>query len=99
MYSCRVGGYRQLYDRDKPLHIKPLVTEIVPLIASGRDDPKLKWFPNRSSVRVLVADFITGEYKQTQAGRRKRFRTALELELQSAGWKAVSGKRDVYQRI
>jgi hypothetical protein len=82
--DCSPCGYRQLHDRDKPLHTGPLVAEIVALIASGSNDPRLKWSSDRRSVHVLVGDFITGEYKQTQTDRRKRFRTALERELQSA---------------
>jgi hypothetical protein len=90
--------YRQLYDRDSPLHVEPLVTEIVEMILAGKDDPKLKWLRERLNVRVLVGTFISGRYKQTEQGRRRRFRQALEFKLKAEGWEKVLGKLDVYQR-
>jgi len=92
-------SYRQLYERDTPLHVEPLVAEIVTLIASGSDDPRIKWLSGRDSVRVLVRDLITGQFKQTQQGRRKRFRTALAQQLHSKGWEIVSGKVDLFRRV
>jgi hypothetical protein len=92
-------SYRQLYKRDAPLHLEPLVAEIVTNITSGSDDPRVKWFPGRDTVRVLVREFIQGQFKQTQAGRRKRFRNALAQRLQAGGWEIVSGKMDVFRRV
>ena len=90
-------SYRQLYKKDRPLRVGPLVDEIVMLIISGKDDQRLQWFPDRSKVRILVRDFIVGRYQQTEEGRQKRFRTALEKKLKAEGWEKVTMKRDVYR--
>lgn len=92
-------SYRELYQRDASLHIEPLVTEIVASLTNRSDDPRIKWFPGREVVRVLVCEFIQGQFKQTQAGRRKRFRTALAEQLQAKGWEVVTGKTDVFRRV
>ena len=93
-----LNSYRQLAARDAPLRVGPLAEEIAKAICKSRDDPRLKWFPDRRSVRVLVGDFITGQFKQTEEGRRKRFRLALEERLKPAGWQRVPYRRGLYQR-
>jgi hypothetical protein len=90
-------GYRQLQKRATPIRTAPLVDEIVALILSGTDDWRLKWFPDRSMVRVYLSYFIGGEFKQTRTGRRKRFRIALDHKPLSAGWQNVPGKLDTHQ--
>ncbi len=65
---------------------------------SGSDDSRLKWSPDRCTVKVEVAAFITGDNDQTLAGRRKRFSTALEQYLQAAGWEKALGKLNTYKR-
>jgi len=92
-------SYRQLVDRASPLRVKPLVDEIAEVIGKGKGDERLKWSPDRRSVRVLVADFIDGWFKQTREGRRRRFRDALEGRLTQDGWQRVARKRDVYEKI
>ena len=91
-------SYRQLEERDSPLRVGKIVDEILQLVASEKDDERLKWSADRSRVRVLVTSFITGRYQQTQSGRRRRFREALEKRLGEMGWSIVPGTRDLYQR-
>jgi hypothetical protein len=47
---------------------------------------------------MLVSTFITGKYKRTREGRRKRLREALKERLTQIGWYKVSNKPDVYER-
>ena len=91
-------SYRQLVDRDSPLRVTPLVDEIATVICDGEDDARLKWAPDRRSVRVLVADFIDGWFKQTREGRRRRFRLALEERLKQESWQRLPNRRNLYQR-
>jgi hypothetical protein len=87
-----------LYKRDEPLRIEPLVSEVVEHIIAGNASAKLNWLSDRSVVRILVSKFITGQYKQTEKDRRRRFRTMLDTRLQAAGWTNVPRKLDVYRR-
>jgi len=43
-------SYRQLDNRDAPLRIEPLVSEVVDHVLAGLDSEKLKWLPDRSSL-------------------------------------------------
>jgi hypothetical protein len=97
--SCDLSySYRQLYSRDAPLRIEQLVSEVVEHIIAGHESDKLRWLSDRSVVRILVSKFITGRFKQTEQGRRQRFREALDRRLEAAGWTKVAGKLDVYRR-
>ncbi len=91
-------GYRQLHPRDAPLDVETVIGEVVGHIIEGSDDSKLEWLTDRSMVRVLVPEFVTGQYKRTMQGRRKRFRKVLEERLKAQGWVKVSGRFDVFQR-
>jgi hypothetical protein len=90
-------SYRQVLERDSPLRVGPIVSEIVERILTGTEDSRLKWSKDRQSVRVLVREFIKGEFKQTQEGRRRRFRNDLDAALRARGWEEVSGKLDRYR--
>jgi hypothetical protein len=92
------SGFRQLIPNDAPLKVEPIVEEIERLILNGQDDVRLFWSPDRSKVRVLVSEFISGKSEQTRQGRRKRFREALDKKLERSGWIRVPRKRDVYAR-
>ena len=96
--SCDPSSFRQLYDRDAPLRIEPLVSEVVEHIIAGHESAKLRWISDRSVVRILVSKFITGRFQQTEQSRRQRFRTWLDRSLQAAGWTKAPGKLDVYRR-
>jgi hypothetical protein len=92
------GRYRQLYDRDKPLRVEPLVAGVVGAIGAVNKDPRLKWYAD-GTVRVLVSSLVSGEFKQTVSGRRRRFREALDRELRAIGWTRLTGKLDTYQKV
>jgi hypothetical protein len=95
--SCDPSSrFRQLNPRDAQLRTEPLVSEVVEQIIAGRDSEKLKWLSDRSLVRILVSKFITGGFKQTEQGRRQRFREVLDRRLEAAGWTKV--QLDVYRR-
>jgi hypothetical protein len=89
---------RQLYSRDAPLRIEPLVSEVTEHIIGRHESEKLKWLSDGSTVRILVTKFINGQFQQTEQSRRQRFRKALDRRLQAAGWTKVVGKLDVYRR-
>ena len=95
--SSFVSRFRQLSPRDKPLKTGPLVAEIVAAITSGSDDDRLYWLNARSEVRVLVREFIGGDYKRTVAGRRKRFSRGLEQALKEHGWSKAARRLNVYR--
>jgi hypothetical protein len=90
-------GHVQLSPTDQPFRAGPVVAEIVNRIVAGVADNRLKWeSPDNTIVRVLTSQFITGRVPQTEQGRRRRFRAALEKALSSVGWASVPRKRDVY---
>ena len=91
-------SYRQLRPRDSPLKIEPLVEEVAGVITHGKEDDRLVWSGDRSTVRVLVSRFISGHSKQTRQGRRKSFRDALDEKLCAKGWTKVPHGRDRYGR-
>jgi len=91
-------SYRQTYERDAPLRIRPLVHEIAQLILDGKEDKRLKWFGGKAQVRVLVREFISGRFEQTREGRGKRFRLWLNATLEPQGWQRVPHARDLYSR-
>lgn len=88
--------YRQVGERDKPLRVGPLADELAQAVTNRRDDPRLKWYAD-GTVRVLVTSFVKGLYKQTEVGRRQRFRAALDRRLDAAGWRKLAGKLDRYE--
>ncbi len=92
------AGFRQLNPKDRPLRTAPLVAEILKKVVAGVDDDRLRWESpgDRTIVRVLVSQFITGQVLQTEQGRRRRFRAAFEKALSAVGWASVPRKRDVY---
>jgi len=97
---CGAGRYRQVGKRAAKLDVRTLVDEVIRLVESGADSPKLKWLsPIR--FRMYAAQFIPDEGPQeTIRRRRKRFSVALQEELKSLGWFKVSGKSShVYEKL
>jgi hypothetical protein len=90
--SCEPSfSYRQIRKRQPPLLVEPLADDVAQKIISGAAAPELSW-KSDSLVRVLIQTVIPagpGVPQQTLRGRRKRFRTALEVQLQQGGWEAV----------
>ena len=85
--TCQVIGYKQLHPQQPPFKVKTITEDLIRCIVEKGTDERLKWNSN-GSVRILISkiDELTSGYKQTQAGRRKRFREALDKGLLEAGW-------------
>ncbi len=77
------------------LDVKPIAKEIADLILNKQEDNRLKWNTD-GSVHVAIGDVIPSEnvFKETLAGRRKRFHTEIESLLAAGGWHKV--KHNVY---
>lgn len=85
--EAREAGFRQAGAMTPRLDVRPLVEEIVGLIAKDADDDRLTWSDDRRTVRVNIGRVIPDDgFKQTVAGRRKRFRSALDEHLVEHGW-------------
>ena len=86
------AGYRQKLPRQPALKVGTLVDEIVHLVETGADDPRLKWSEDRSTVTVRTGPIIPASgFYRTVEGRRQRFRKALVPALAAVGW--TPGKR------
>lgn len=97
--SCESVGRRQLRPAAKPLKTQPLVEKIAKLILKHRKDDRLKWI-SPAKVRVEIGLVIEETNPQTTQGRRRRFRSDLEKELQKAGWKPAKGSApNTYEKI
>jgi hypothetical protein len=88
--ACLGGSsHRQLRPSQSRLDVKPLANAVARSILSRQRDEYLKWFPD-GHVLVSIGKLIpVGGPKQTIAGRRKRFRTALDAILKENGWEKV----------
>jgi hypothetical protein len=98
--GVKVIGHRQIEPMAKPLDVRPIAAEIARLLRVGADDERLTWYADRARVRVVVSRVIPEvDPKQTVAGRRKRFRSALREAMISSGWTEVSGTSpNTYER-
>ena len=85
--ECQAIGYRQLYPKEAPVDVKPIVEELVSLIISGCQDERLQW-SGTARLRILTGRILSAGLipKQTLEGRRKRFLKALEERLAPHGW-------------
>jgi hypothetical protein len=88
--SCEEFGYTQINPRSAKVDVLPIADEIVRLIVERREDERLKWNKD-GSVRILIGEIqpLGAAAKQTQEGRRKRFRNAVERLLVNKGWLKV----------
>jgi hypothetical protein len=65
-----------------------LVTEIMRLIDSRADDPRLEWSPDRMTVRVLFSQLVLTRPPMTDVrGRRTRFADAWLAAMAEHGWR------------
>lgn len=82
---------RQLHAMAKRVNAKQPAAIIAEAILKSQESASLKRYPD-GRVKVLIsALFPHGtDFKQTVAGRRKRFRAALEALIQPHGWSEVS---------
>jgi hypothetical protein len=67
--------------------MEPLVAEIIGLIEVGADDPRLRWSPDRTMVRVILTGLVLdGAPTQAGLGRRIRFGDAWRAAMAERGW-------------
>lgn len=67
--------------------MEPLVAEIMQLIETGADDPRLRWSPDRMTVRVVFSRLILdGEPRVDPPGRHARFGDAWRAAMVQHGW-------------
>ena len=89
--DCSQTRYRQMYKREPPLKTKVLAEETGKLIVKREDSPNLKWYDEKTRVRVFIGNIILANVaRQTLVGRRKRFRRDLTEFLKDYGWKETS---------
>ena len=94
--AVSVVGKRAVSPIDSKLNVRPLAEEVAQLIVNHVDDERLKWNKD-NTVRVYIGEVIQATNKQTEAGRRKRFRKALDELLCVSGWRPK--RPNVYERI
>ena len=89
MASLGGTSHRRLRPTQRRLDVAPLANAVARSILSREGDAYLKWFPD-GHVLVCIGKVIpVGGPKQTVAGRRKRFRTALDAILKTNGWEKL----------
>lgn len=80
---------RQLRPTQQRLNVSDYVRELAEAILHNRESSSLKRYPD-GRVKVLIGTIIPDDgFKQTIAGRRKRFRIALEKQISVHGWLPV----------
>lgn len=91
--TCGASGYRQVHKRQSPLNVERIADDLAQEIIRGAKNPNLHW-KTPCLVRVRIGEVIpaNGLAQETVAGRRRRFRAALEARLQQHGWKVASGQ-------
>ena len=83
---------RQIRLKRARLRVGPIALEVATLIKDGKEDPRLYWrSPNEATIKI--GKVIPDDCPQwTLSGRRRRFRAALELELQQVGWRLETNR-------
>jgi len=67
--------------------MEPLVAEIMRLIEARADDPRLRWSPDRTTVKVVFSRLILdGGPMPAAQGRRARFGDAWRAAMAERGW-------------
>lgn len=80
--------HSQLEPTLKRLNVAPLVQAISDAVKNYGDYDGIEWSPDHQVVTISAAHFVPANCsKQTLAGRRKRFRTALLKAMDELGWK------------
>lgn len=67
-----------------------LVAELSFAIFNGKEHPHVKWICENKFRVIEIGSLVPGDCKETLAGRRYRFRSALRTCLSSSGWKETS---------
>ena len=93
-------GRRRLTDLEPKLDVGALALEVFDLIQQKQSDERLTWMDD-ACVRINMTRVIPdGPAKQTTAGRRKRFRCAIEPLMIPGGWlRKSSGTHLVFERL
>lgn len=97
-WTAKFGGnrHRRLQPAQPRLDVSGFVKGIGNAILNNRKSSSIKRYPD-GRVTVLIRTIIPDDgFKQTIAGRRKRFRKALDSFLSTHGWRPV--RPNVYQR-
>jgi hypothetical protein len=102
---CAKESYRQLRPTASRLNVKPIAARVIDAVQQGPaascdllKDGIVEWNgPNQLSIKhgALIPG---GEYQQTVAGRRRRFRNELERRMRDIGWEFVEVKRTMQFR-
>jgi len=67
--------------------MEPLVAELMGLIEAGTEDPRLRWSPDRGTVRVVFSRLILDSGPMlTAQGRRVRFGDTWRAAMAEHGW-------------
>jgi hypothetical protein len=75
-----------------------LVTEIMQLIDSRADDPRLEWSPDRRTVRVRYSQLVLDRQPTTDSqGRGARFADAWPVAMAEHGWRPA-GRPGLFTR-
>jgi hypothetical protein len=75
-----------------------LVTEIMQLIDSRADDPRLEWSPDRRTVRVRYSKLVLDRPATTDSqGRGSRFADAWPAAMAEHGWRPA-GRPGLFTR-
>ena len=78
--------------------MEPLVAEIMKLIEASADDPRLRWSPDRTMVRVVFSRLILDSGPKLAAhGRRARFGDAWRAAMTEHGW-VPTGQSGMFAR-
>jgi len=91
--------HRQLEQASKRLNVKPLAEKCSQLIESEAVHELLKWSHGGQRVQIQISKVIVDDgYQQTVAGRRKRFRLAVD-ELLGNDWLRVARPHNTWEKI
>ncbi len=88
--TCEKVGQRQLEPMRAKLDVGPMAQEVAQSIIDHKEDERLLWGKD-GTVRIVTGKILPSgsAFKQTLTGRRKRFLTAVDETLSSAGWRRV----------
>ena len=90
--TCSVGGQRQLHPMAPRLDVRLLADQVARAILADAEHPAIKWGEGHTSFRLRIAGAVPSDgFRQTVAGRRRRFRDALQERL--PGWRQAGAGR------
>jgi hypothetical protein len=103
--SCAQGRYRQLRPTSRRHDVKPIVATICETVQQGPQansalvQNKIITWRGTDEVSIRHGDLISGDYKRTKEGRRKRLRDELTDGMKGIGWDFVTvGPTIIFKR-